>query len=183
MLETELNISLIPYKNKTNSIEKYHVLRQDSSKIIYKICNVFAPFGRQIDHQTKCIINQHRLNICFSKQEFNDSSCIEIRKLINELELYFSDFDELTDYKLISNIIDRDTYGIVIRFHLKTNKNNTVTPLIQMKNLESEQVEWISFDKENKINIDFSPDSLWINHTNKTYGISLVINKVFQYLI
>jgi len=183
MSDTELNISLIPYKNKNKNIEKYHVLRQNSSKIIYKICNVFAPFGRQIDHQTKCIINQHRLNICFTRQEFNDKSYIEMKKIIDELESYFADFDELTDYKLISNIIDRDSYGIVIRFHLKTNKNNTVTPLIHMKNLESEQVEWISFDKEVKINIDFSPDSLWINHIDKTYGISLVINKVFQFIV
>jgi hypothetical protein len=43
-------------------------------------------------------------------------------------------------------------------------------------------VEWIQFDKTKQINIDISPDCLWIDNKNKKYGVSFVIYKVFQFI-
>ena len=108
---------------------------------------------------------------------------MELTKIITELEKYFGTFDELKDYELISNIINRDTFGYIIRFHLKTHNNKTTTPLTQIIDNENQIVEWIQFDKNKQINIDFGPDCLWIDNKNKKYGVSFVIYKVFQSLI
>jgi hypothetical protein len=180
-----MNIELVPYKNNNKShIEKYHISNSDNLILKYKICNVFAPFGRQYLHQTKEKINQHRLNVCFSKKEVEEynESYEELKKIISELETFFYDFDELKGYELISNIIDRDSYGKVIRFHLKTLKNNTTSSLIQIIDSVSQKVEWIQFQQDKQFNFDFSPDCFWIDHTNKKYGVSLVIINAFQFI-
>ena len=178
-----MNIQIIPYKSNKSSIEKYHVIRLDNSQIYYKVCNVFAPFGRQTEHKTKNNLDQHRLNIGISKEQINNKSYIDLIKLITELETYFGTFDELKDYELISNIINRDEYGHIVRFHLKTQNNKTTTPLTQIIDNENQIVEWIQFDKNKQINIDWGPDCLWIDNKNKKFGISLVIYKVFQSLM
>jgi len=193
-----IELELIPYKtNNKSHIQRFHIVRKNGHTIKYRICNVYAPFGRQTsaDHKTKNQLEQHRLNVCFSKSQIesnSDKAYIELKRLITELELYFGSFDDFSDYNLLSNIINRSEHGIVIRFHLKTNKNNTITPLIQItsdeinenkqtKSIKStEPIQWISFNKKKQFNFNFHPDSLWINHKNKTYGISLMIDKVFQ---
>ena len=193
-----IELELIPYKlNNKSQIQKFHIVRKNGHTIKHRICNVYAPFGRQTsaDHKTKNKLEQHRLNVCFTKSQIEsnlDKAYLELKRLITELETYFGSFDDLSDYKLLSNIIMRSEYGIVIRFHLKTNKNNTVTPLVQItsdeinktkqtKTTEStESTEWISFNKSKQFNFNFHPDSLWIDHKNKKYGVSLMIDKVFQ---
>lgn len=188
----DLDIKLIKYKNFNKSqIKKFHIIHSNGSVLKYKICNVFAPFGRQTqsDHKTSLIIKQHRLNICWSKKmiEINEPSFIETIRIINELETFFTQFDEFKDFTLISNIIDRKTHGFVIRFHLKTNNNHTTTDLIHNKtinnHIDSNLVSWQQFDKNNKLNFDFHPDSLWIDYDQKKFGISLIIDKVFQFII
>ena len=42
--------------------------------------------------------------------------------------------------------------------------------------------EWIQFEKLKQINIDISPDCLWIDNKNRKYGVSFVINNVFQFI-
>jgi hypothetical protein len=193
-----IELELIPYKtNNKSQIQKFHIVRKNGHTVKHRICNVYAPFGRQTstDHKTKNQLEQHRLNVCFSKSQIesnSDKAYLELKRLITELETYFGSFDDLSDYNLLSNIINRSEYGIVIRFHLKTNKNKTVTPLIQItsdeinenkqtKSTEStETTEWISFNKTKQFNFNFHPDSLWIDHKNKKYGVSLMIDKVFQ---
>ena len=196
--DNDLKLELIAYKTNLSSktrIQKYHIIRQNGITIKHKICNVYAPFGRQtnVDHKTKQIFDQHRLNICFSKNQIDPDSkhkpYLELKRLITELETYFGTFDDLTNYQLLSNIINRDDYGIVIRFHLKTNKNKTITPLIQVssENLNNIDIvdntkitEWNDFNKTKQFNFNFHPDSLWIDHIHKKYGVSLMIDKVFQ---
>ena len=179
-----MNIQITPYKINKSSIERYHIIRLDSSQINYRICNIYAPFGRQTEHHTSHNLTQHRLNIGFSIEQINNSdrSYLELHRIIHELEEYFSTFDELKDYELVSNIINRDTHGIIIRFHLKTQNNKTTTPLTQIIKSKDIDVEWIQFDKTKQINIDITPDCLWIDNKNKKYGISFVINKVFQFI-
>jgi hypothetical protein len=179
-----MNIQIIPYKYNKSSIEKYHIIRLDNSQIYYKLSNILAPFGRQTEHKTNYKLDQHRLNINFNIDEVlnQDKSYIEFERIITELEIYFSNFDELKDLKLISNIIDREKFGIVIRLHLKTLHDKTITPLLQIIDSENQIVEWIQFDKDKKINIDFGPDCLWIDNKNKTFGISFVIYKVIQFI-
>jgi len=179
-----MDIQITPYKNNKSTIEKYHIIRLNSSQIVYRICNIYAPFGRQTEHHTKHNLTQHRLNIGFSTEQINnnDKSYIELHNIISELETYFSTFDELKDYELVSNIINRDTHGIIIRFHLKTQNDKTTTQLTQMIESTDINVEWIQFDKTKQINIDITPDCLWIDNKNKKYGISFVIHKVFQFI-
>ncbi len=179
-----MNIQITPYKNNKSLLEKYHIIRLDNTLINYRICNVYAPFGRQTEHHTQNNLSQHRLNIGFSVVEITNSnkSYLELHRIINELETYFSTFDELKDYELVSNIINRDTHGIIIRFHLKTQNDKTTTPLIQMINSQDIDTEWIKFDKTKQFNMDISPDCLWIDNKNKKYGISFVISKVFQFI-
>jgi len=196
----DLDLELMPYiTNNKSQIQKYHIMKKNGHTIKHRICNVFAPFGRQTssDHKTNTSLNQHRLNICFNKSqiesEFKDKSYLELKRLITELESYFGTFDDLLEYELLSNIINRDKYGYVFRFHLKSNRDRTVTPLVQKmstnsteskipteSNIPTESTEWINFDKTKKFNFNFHPDSLWIDHKNKRYGISLMIDKVFQ---
>ena len=179
-----MDIQITPYKINKSSIEKYHILRLDNSQINYRICNLYAPFGRQTNHHVQHTLTQHRFNIGFSVQQItvNDPSYIELKRIIYELESYFGTFDELKDFELVSNIINRDSYGIIIRFHLKTQNDKTTTPLIHMVDSNDLNVEWIQFDKLKQINIDINPDCLWIDNKNKKYGISFVINKVFQFI-
>ena len=179
-----MDIQITLYKRNNSPIEKYHIIRLDSSQIIYRICNVFAPFGRQTEHKTTNVIKQHRLNISFSLEQISslDKSYVELTRIINELETYFGTFDELKDYELVSNIINRDTFGIIVRFHLKTQNDKTTTPLIKMINSIDSNTEWIEFDKNKQINIDICPDCLWIDNKNKRYGVSFVILKVFQFI-
>jgi hypothetical protein len=179
-----MNIQIIPYKNNKSTIEKYHVIKLDNSQINYRICNICAPFGRQIEHHTKNKLTQHRLNISFSNEQIenNNKSYVELKRLISELEIYFGTFDELKEYELVSNIINRDNHGIIIRFHLKTQHDKTTTPLIQMIESNDQKSEWIQFEKLKQINIDISPDCLWIDNKNRKYGVSFVINNVFQFI-
>lgn len=177
----DLNIQLIPYKNKPNDIQKYHIINSLDKNIVYKICNVYAPFGRQIDNNHT---SQHRLNIGFSRKQIinEDKIYLELERLIHEIETYFGGFDELKNYELISSIIDRGELGCIIRLHLKTFKNKTTTPLAQMIDGQDENVEWIQFDKNKQINIVLHPECLWIDNNNHKYGISFMIDKVFQFI-
>jgi len=182
---TDLNLQLIPFKNiNKRIIKKYHMFSQDNKIIKHKICNIFAPFGREADYN-KFNSGQQRFNICFSLNDIKNEiiSYKQFIELINSYENYFKQFDELQDYELISNIINRDTYGIVIRCHLKTLKNNTTTPLIQLDQITSTQVEWIQFDKNLQFNMEFNFDCLWIDNTNKKFGISIQVLSVFQTIV
>jgi enoyl reductase-like protein len=186
----DLDLQFIPFANNTKSnIQKFHIVKKDGHTLKHRICNVFAPFGRQTssEHKVKTNANltQHRLNVCFTPEQVNldKNPYKELHRLITELESYFGSFDELKTMNLQSNIINRNQHGIVIRFHLKTNKNHTVTPLVQTKQEDLENAihtEWIAFDKNKQFNFDFHPDSLWIDNVNNKYGISLMIDKVFQ---
>jgi hypothetical protein len=179
-----MNIQITPYLKNNSSIEKYHIIRLNNDQIIYRICNVLAPFGRQTEHYTINNLTQHRLNISFTCDQIssNDKSYMELTGIITELETYFGTFDELKEYELVSNIIDRDNFGKIIRFHLKTQNDKTTTPLIQMINSIDSNTEWIEFDKTKQINIDINPDCLWIDNKNKKYGVSFCILKVFQFI-
>ena len=186
----DLNIKIIPYalKNKhIDGLKKFHIVDEHNNLINHTICNLFAPFGRQteLDHKTSSNLSQHRLNICFTKEDIRSEKkeYKNLTEIIKKYETYFGLFEELTGYDNMSNIIDRDKYGIVVRFHLKTNKNNTITPLVMLNNTDEKDMSWIDFDKDCQINIKFHPDSFWINEIKKTYGISLLIDKVYQYKI
>ena len=61
-----MNIQITPYLKNNSSIEKYHIIRLNNDQIIYRICNVLAPFGRQTEHYTINNLTQHRLNISFT---------------------------------------------------------------------------------------------------------------------
>lgn len=176
-----MDIKLIPFKKKS-SIDKFHIVNSNNNIHKFNICNVYAPFGLQIEHKTNIKINQHRLNICFSIDDIENNRHIKLKEIIDELELFFNDYDELKNYELLSNIINRDKHGIVIRFHLKTYKNKTITPIKHVIDTLEKNVSWLDFDKNKKLNIDFTPDCLWIDHNNKKYGISLLITDVFQFI-
>lgn len=181
----ENEVQLVPYKNVNSNkyVKKYYILNSINNVIKYKICNVFSPFGRETEYTKIKDLHQHRLNICFTKERMKDDKSYRILiDMINGIENYFKDVEELVDYNLISNIIDRGEYGIVIRFHLKTLKNKTTTPLIQIIDGKEEKVEWIQFDKLKQYNMNFHPDCLWIDDTNKKFGISLVIESVIQFI-
>lgn len=165
---------LIPYKNtskKNSNVEKFHLLGNNKETLKYSINCVYAPFGRQTDHYS-----QHRLNICFSLDDIsnNDQSYVKLVKIIDDLE---KSVDVPNNKTLLSNIINRDKYGIVIRFHLKTNKNMTTT---QLFNSNNEQLLWNQFDKSKSFSCNFHPDCLWIDNSSNHYGISFVIDTVYQ---
>jgi hypothetical protein len=178
-----MNLQIIPFKNNNNTLQKYHIVDSSDNILLYKICNVYSSFGRQTetDHRTKNKISQHRLNICFSCDDINqqNKSYMELKHIITTIESYFQSFEELINLELVSNIINRDKYGIVIRFHLKTFKNKTISKFISI-NTDTLESEWISFDKDRQFNFEFHPDCLWIDNINKKFGVSLVIDKVFQ---
>lgn len=185
--DINIELNLIPYKNINKlSVKKYHIVDSNNNIIKYKICNIFAPFGREADFN-KFQSKQQRFNICFSLEHIKqkNKSYIELINLINIYEQYFKKFDELTSFELVSNIINRDNHGIVIRCHLKTIKDNTTTPLMQIKesDLTSEQVEWIQFDKNLQFNMEYSFDCLWIDEKNKKFGISIQVLSVCQMII
>lgn len=179
-------IELVPYKTTTKTeIKKYHIVSDD--KIVKcNICNVYAPFGRQTEktHKASYVLHQHRLNINFSEDDLKkgSESYEMLTKNIRDFEKFFMEFDELKGFELISNVINRPKYGIIIRFHLKTLHDKTTTPLIQIINSKTENVEWIQFDNNKQFNCDFHPDCLWIDEKNKKFGVSFVIDKVTQYI-
>ena len=161
---------LIPYKKTNKNVKKFHLLNDKKELLTYSINNVYAPFGRQTDHYS-----QHRLNICFSLEDIsnNDQSYIKLVKIIDDLEKSM----DVPNKTLLSNIINRDNYGIVIRFHLKTNRNMTTT---QLFNKNNEKLLWNEFDKKKSFSCNFHPDCLWIDDSSNHYGISFVIDKVYQ---
>lgn len=177
-----MNLCIIPYKSTDKNINKYHIVDNNNKLIHYNLCNVYAPFGRQTEkeHHTSNKIVQHRLNICFTKDKLDTKEYNIASKIITDIETWFSNFKELTDFKLISSLIDRKKFGKVIRFHLKTLQNTTTTPLLCLNNGDEKTKSWIDFNKEMQINIKFHPDCFWINNLNKTFGISFVIDKVYQ---
>jgi hypothetical protein len=178
-----MDIKLIPFKNKS-FIDKFHIVNSNNNIYKFNVCNVYAPFGLQTEHKTKVKISQHRLNICFSVDNIqnNDKSYLKLKKIIDDLESFFNDVNELKNYDLVSNIINRDKHGIVIRFHLKTFKNKTITIFKHVIDTYEKIVSCIDFDKNQKLNFDFIPDSLWIDHENKKYGVSLLITDILQYI-
>ena len=195
-------IRLIPFqKSSKSTIEKYHIVISTHSEkklrhLKCELTNVYAPFGRQTksDHKTKVTINQHRLNICWSKNmiKSESDSYMSAINTIKKIEEYWADYDELKTLNLVSNIIDRKEHGIVIRFHLNTHKDKTTTPLIILTKddllnssniTESQSSSWLEFDKNLKLNIIYHPDCLWIDREKNIYGISLQIDKVIQFKI
>jgi hypothetical protein len=182
----ENEIQLVPYKNINSNkhVKKYHILNSANNIIKYKICNVFSPFGRELEYTNIKNLHQQRFNICFNKAHMNDDKSYKLLiDMINGIENYFKDMEELETYNLVSNIIDRGEYGIVIRFHLKTFKNKTITNLSQIiDGKEENNVEWIQFDKLKQHNMNFHPDCLWIDDTNKKFGISLLVDSVIQFI-
>lgn len=187
-MANNLNLNLIPYKNINKmKILKYHIVDSKNKIIKYKICNVFAPFGREADYN-KFQSSQQRFNVCFSQDQIsqNDKSYIDLTNLINKYENYFKEFDELKDYHLCSNIINRDIHGIVIRCHLKTLNDKTTTQLKKIMSnnnlIETIETEWVDFDKNEQFNMDYYFDCLWIDETNKTFGISIKVECVYQFV-
>jgi hypothetical protein len=180
-----LDFSLISYKtNNKSNIEKYHIVNNNNKVVRFKICNAYAPFGRQCDHKTKNINNQHRLNVCFTLNEIknNNPLYLELINIITEIETFFKEVNEFIDYELISNIIDRTSYGKVIRFNLKKINNKTISKLIQIINGKEIESEWIDFKNDLNFNFEFYPLCLWIDKTNKKYGVTLLIEKVIQFI-
>jgi len=159
--------------NNKNNIKKYNIFDKDNNIIKIKACNVKTPFGREIN---KFNSKQHRLNIAYKRSEENDLSLIQI---IKDLENYFKDFEELKNFNLNSNIIETKD-NIIIRFHLKTCNNKTTTTLVHSN--KNYNVEWIDYDSTKLSNFEITPDCFWINHKNNTYGISLLIIHVFQFI-
>ena len=179
--QTDINLIQISKLSNSKTYDLFHIVDSNNNIKSFNICNLYAPFGREITYNFGDM-KQQRFNICFSKDdiESNSKSYLELKSIIIAYENFFSEFDELKDYTLVSNIIDRSSYGIVIRFHLKTNKSKTTTPLKHISKTETKVVEWIDYQKDKMVNIIFSFDSLWIDHKNKKYGISMVINNVVQ---
>jgi len=163
-----LDFILIKYKIKS-FIQKYHILDSDRDIIKCKCCNVISPFGREINKFKDS--KQHRLNIKYSEN---------LIELINNFENYINEFDDFKEYDLVSNIIRNNKYGDIIRFHLKTNNNNTTTIFKHINKDNIEIANWIDYQIDKKINIDFHPDCLWIDEKNKKYGISFIIDTVYQ---
>lgn len=183
-LITQSDKCLIPYKNINKLVvKKYHIVDSNNKIIKHKICNVFAPFGREADYN-KFESSQQRFNICFTLNDVNDGknkSYEEFINTINHYEQYFKEYDELKEFELISNIINRGTYGNVIRCHLKTIKDKTTSKLIQIRgNNKISDVEWIEFDKNLHFNMEYCFDCLWIDEKNKKFGISIQVLSVFQ---
>jgi len=189
MTEHQIKLHLNQYKNINKLIvKKYHIVNADNKIIKHKICNIFAPFGREADFNKFNSIQQ-RFNIGFSQDDIKheNKSYKQFTEIINLYESYFKEFDELKDYELVSNIINRDSYGIIIRCHLKTLKNNTMSKLFLLSeenNLEENNSlklsEWIQFDKTNQFNMEYTFDCLWIDDENKKFGISIQVLSVFQ---
>ena len=105
-----MNIELVPYKNNNKShIKKYHISNSDNLILKYKICNVFAPFGRQYLHQTKEKINQH-VGQGFSPVLIDDSiEKINIAKTKNYKTYHFKTISEFKKYiKKVAPKIDCD---------------------------------------------------------------------------
>ncbi len=173
-------------------IQRFHIINSKAKGFVFGVDDVYAPFGRQTksEHNTNNNMTQHRFNIGFSRKqiESNDETYQLILNIINKFEQFFKDFDELDGYKLVSNHIDREKHGCIFRFHLKTYKNKTTTPFVQIVSDHTTtktdhittESEWIAYDILQKVNIEFSPDCLWIDDVHKTYGISFIINKVWQ---
>jgi len=178
------DINIYPYQKNKSNLQKFHILNSNNTNHIFKISNVYAPFGLQTnsDHKTKTDVSQHRFNIGFSIKEIesNNKTYLELFNIINTFEQFFKGYDELEGYTLLSNHINRDNHGCIFRFHLRTFKNKTTTPFIQIENNVLTDSEWIAYNIENKVDIEFSPDCLWINDSKKLYGISFIINKVYQ---
>ena len=183
-MEGDLDIILLPYKS-VNKIERYHILDNNKNILKFKICNIIAPFGQEINN------NQYRLNICYSNIDINnkiksyinfiDNIKVYEDYFIEKINLYKDYFkNDINNYKFNSNIINRNKYGIVIRCHLQTYKNKIITPFKKMNNNIIEDVSWLDFDKSRNFNMEYTFDSLWINHENKTYGISIKILSVLQ---
>ena len=163
----KLDIKLMPYKN-IKKIKKYHILDNKGHILKFETTSIRTPFGPEINN------NQFRLNIGFKTidNEFIDN--------IKLYENYFNEFEDFKDYKLHSNIIDRDSYGIIVRCHLKTYKNNIITPLNHEENGIIRKSIWSEFNKTRLLDIKYTFDSLWINEDDKTYGISILILSILQ---
>ena len=168
----KLDIKLMPYK-KINKIKKYHILDSNNHIFKFKINDVYTPFGPEISN------NQYRLNIGFTNKDINKNN-IEFIDNIKLYENFFNEFNDFKNYKLHSNIIDRNKYGIIIRCHLKTYKNNIITPLNYRDNNIIKKNLWSEFDKSYSLDIEYTFDSLWINEDEKTYGISIQILSILQ---
>ena len=178
-------LNLIPYKNSNKtSVKKYHIVDTKNKVIKHKVCDVFAPFGREAEY-SKFNSLQQRFNICFSQDHIKNKikPYIELTNVINAYETYFKNFDELVEYNLNSNIINRDNYGIVIRCHLKTQKDKTITTLKKFSLTENKfnSVMWVDFNRENQFNMEYYFDCLWIDDTNKQFGVSIKIDNICQY--
>ena len=114
----------------------------------------------------------------YKKKNINNN--LKKYHILNKDNKIFKDFTELQEYNIISNIMDHKVYGKMIKFHLKINKNNTITPIKIIYNDTIMNSNWIDFCSKQQINIEFHPDCLWIDHDTKTYGISFVIDIVYQ---
>lgn len=169
-----IEIKLLPFNNNSNNIEKFHILDATENKLKFSINNVYSPYGYKIFN------NQYRFNICNKKEnESYDDFIYKIRLY----EKYFSELEELKDYKLISNILDNKEYNNIIRCHLKTLNKKIITPLKEYYNREIEEKSWIDFNKSYRLNIICSFDCFWINNNSKEYGFSIVILNVKQFKI
>jgi hypothetical protein len=178
-------LNLIPYKNSSKTlIKKYHVVDTKNKIIKYKICGIFAPFGREAEY-SKFNSLQQRFNVCFTREHINNKikPYVDFMGIINAYEQYFKNFDELAEYNLNSNIINRDNYGIVVRCHLKTHKDKTTSTLKKFNLTENKfnNVEWIDFDKNEHFDMEYYFDCLWIDDINKKFGISIKVDNIYQF--
>lgn len=187
------DIKLIPFKNIDSKINKYHIINEFNNQLKFIVNNVYAPYGYQN------IKNQYRFNITdFKREKSNNIGAKNYSlRIINEsfndfinniklYEKYFSDFIELKDYKLNSNILKNKEHNIIIRCHLKTCKkvdsyNNIITSFKEYNNGIFEDKMWLDYNKSYRLNIICSFDSFWINHITKEYGISICVIIVKQF--
>lgn len=164
---TEYNIKLHKIADKSK-IERYLITDNNNNKFTLITNYVKCPFGIENNFG-----NQYRLNISIKSTDncFND-----IIQFITKLEQFISNIDDIKTYKLDSNIINRGSFGYIIKVHLKLIKDKiTLTYL-----LNDEDKSYLDFDKLKPAILYLSVDTFWINHDKKTYGLYIICDKVIQ---
>ena len=137
-----------------------------------------TPFGIE-EYKGKLVLNLEFTNKDTNKQMkafFKD---------INKYDVFFNNLNSIDDLDLsnkqYSNFIKiRGNYDPLVRMSLKRSKYRTTTDcyLENAVTHEKEQITTSSIRKNDKIQVVFCVDNLWL-HEDK-YGISLVISKLFK---
>ena len=81
----DLDLEIIPYTNKKNytktDLEKFHIVNKDGNIIRNKICNVYAPFGRQTQSENKIKSNKNLTQHIFLLHHFYIIIFIILKKI------------------------------------------------------------------------------------------------------